>query len=117
MSEVKVPKNNRYMDSKKAEAQNSVESAFNDFKKLLADKTHPDNQTPAFHNNIVSVLNRLLVAADQLDEINPGEGIFGLIVLSLRSSLKLKDDLVSAEVEIRELRREIGRLKKNQGKR
>ena len=117
MSDVKVPTNNRYMDSKKTDAQNSVESAFNDFKKLLADKTHPDNQTPAFHNNVVSILNRLLVAADELDGINPGEGIFGLIVLSLRSTLKLKDDLVKMEVETRELRREIGRLKKNQGKR
>jgi len=117
MSDVKVPSNNRYLKSKKAEAQSSVEGAFNDFKKLLADKTHPDNQTPGYHNNVVSILNRLLVAADELDEINPGEGIFGLIVLSLRSTLKLKDDLVIMEVEARELKREIGRLKKSQGKR
>jgi hypothetical protein len=105
------------MESKKTDAQNSVESAFNDFKKLLADKIHPDNQTPAYHNNVVSILNRLLVAADELDGINPGEGIFGLIILSLRSTLKQKDEHIKLEVEIRELRREIGRLKKNQGKR
>tara|TARA_B100001027_G_C16077070_1_gene245577 strand:- start:142 stop:495 length:354 start_codon:yes stop_codon:yes gene_type:complete len=117
MSEVKVPSNNRYLKSKKAEAQNSVENAFEEFKKLLSDKVHPDNQTPAYHNNVVSVLNRLLIAADELDEVNPGEGIFGLIVLSLRSSLKLKDENVKLQVEVRELKREIGRLKKNQGKR
>ena len=117
MSDINVPKNNRYMESKRAEAQNSVESAFNEFKKLLVDKTHPDNQTPAYHNNVVSVLNRLLVAADELDASNPGEGIFGLIVLSLRSILKLRDDNVQLEVEIRELKKEIGRLKKNQGRR
>ena len=117
MSDVKGPSNNRYMDSKKSDAQSSVESAFNDFKKLLADKIHPDNQTPAYHNNVVSILNRLLVAADDLDGINPGEGIFGLIVLSLRSILKLKDDNIKLEVEIRDLKRETGRLKKNQGKR
>ncbi len=117
MSEIKVPKNNRYLNSKKSDAQNSVESAFNDFKKLLSDKVHPDNQTPAYHNNVVSVLNRLLVAADNLDEVNPGEGIFGLIVLSLRSILKLKDDNLKLEVELRDLKREIGRIKKNQAKR
>lgn len=117
MDDVNVPKNNRYMESKKTEAQNSVENAFNDFKKLLADKTHPDNQTPSYHKNVVSILNRLLVAADDLDGVNPGEGIFGLIVLSLRSILKIKDDNVRMEVEIRSLKREIGRLKKNQGKR
>jgi hypothetical protein len=103
------------MDSKKSKAQNSVESAFDDFKRLLKDKTHPDNQTPGYHKNVVSILNRLLVAADELDGHNPGEGIFGLIVLSLRSSLKLKDDNIKLEAELRELRRELGRVKKNQG--
>jgi hypothetical protein len=104
------------MQSKKTDAQNSVENAFNDFKKLLADKTHPDNQTPAYHKNVISILNRLLVAADELDGVNPGEGIFGLIVLALRSSLKQKDEHIRLEVEIRELKREVGRLRKNQGK-
>ena len=117
MSNIKVPKNNRYLDSKKTEAQNTVENAFNDFKKILSDKIHPDNQTPAYHNNVVNILNRLLIAADELDGVNPGEGIFGLIVLSLRSILKLKDDNVKLEVELRELKRELGRIKKNQGKR
>ena len=115
MSDVKMPTNNKYMNSKKTQAQSSVESAFDDFKRLLSDKTHPDNQTPGYHKNVVSILNRLLVAADDLDGINPGEGIFGLIILSLRSSLKLKDDNVRLEAELRELRRELGRVKKNQG--
>ena len=115
MDDLKVPKNTKYMDSKKGSSQNSIESAFNDFKKLLADKTHPDNQTPAYHNNVVSTLNRLLIAADDLDGVNPGEGIFGLIILSLRSSLKLRDDNIKLEVEVKDLKREIGRLKKNQG--
>ena len=113
MDDVKVPKNTKYMDSKKNEVQSNIENAFNDYKKLLADKIHPDNQTPAYHNNVVSILNRLLVAADELDGVNPGEGIFGLIVLALRSSLKLKDDNVKLEVEIRALNREINRIKKN----
>ena len=112
MSEINLPKNNKYMDAKKDKAQSDVEKAFNDFKQLLANKTHPDNQTPAYHNNVVSILNRLLVAADEMDGVNPGEGIFGLIILALRSSLKLSDDNVKLEVEIRELRREIGRVKK-----
>ena len=113
MDEVKVPKNTKYMDSKKTEVQSNIEGAFNEYKKLLADKVHPDNQTPAYHNNVVSTLNRLLVAADELDAVNPGEGIFGLIILALRSSLKLRDDNVKLEVQIRELNREISRLKKN----
>ena len=34
MDDVKVPKNTKYMDSKKNEAQNNIESAFNDYKKF-----------------------------------------------------------------------------------
>jgi hypothetical protein len=113
MDNVKVPQNNRYLETKKEKTQSSVESAFGDFKKLLSDKIHPDNQTPAYHNNVVAILNRLLTSADKLDESNPGEGIFGLIVLALRSILKVKDDSVKMEVEIRELKREIERLKKH----
>ena len=112
MNDVKVPKNSRYLDNKKGKAKSDVESAFEAFKKLLADKTHPDNQTPAYHNNVVATLNSLLVAADRLDEENPGEGIFGLIVLSLRSSLKLRDDIIKLEVENREIKREMERVKK-----
>ena len=62
MSDITVPKNTKYMDAKKGEAQSNVESAFNDFKKLLSDKTHADNQTPAYQNNVVSTLNRCLAA-------------------------------------------------------
>lgn len=116
MSDITVPTNTKYMDTKKSQAQTDVERAFNDFKQLLSDKTHPDNQTPAYNNNVVSVLNRLLVAADELDGVNPGEGIFGLIVLSLRSCLKLRDDNTKLEVQVRELKREVNRLKKSKNK-
>ena len=101
------------MASKTAGKRNKVEDAFDGYKKLLEDKTHPDNQTPAFHKHVVSVLNQLLVAADELDSESPGEGIFGLIVLSLRSSLRLKDENVKLEVQMRDLKREMERLKKN----
>ena len=117
MSKIKIPTNNKYLSSKKAIVQNTVEKAFDDYKSLLKDKTHPDNQTPAYHKNAVSVLNRLLVAADELDELNPGEGIFGLIILSLRSSLRLRDENLRLEVKLSELEREIKRVKKNQGSR
>ena len=112
--EVKVPTNNKYMDSKTNTAKKKVENAFDDFKALLGDKTHPDNQTAAYHNNVISILNRLLVAADELDSINPGEGIFGLIVLSLRSNLKLKDENVKLEVKLRDVKIALDKMKKNQ---
>jgi hypothetical protein len=111
--EVKVPSNNRYLQSKTANKRGRAELAFDAYKKLLEDKTHPENQTPAFHKHVVSVLNQLLIAADELDSDSPGEGIFGLIILSLRSSLRLKDENVKMQVELREVKRELERLKKS----
>jgi hypothetical protein len=112
MSDVKTPDGNRYLDAKKMESKRDVEIVFGEFKKLLADKTHPENQTAAYNKNVISTLNRLMVAADSLDSHNPGEGIFGLIILSLRSILKLKDRDVELEVKIKGLEKEINRLKK-----
>lgn len=109
---IRTPSNNRYMDGKKAQAKQNAESAMAEFKKILNDKIHPENQTPAYHNNVVHILNKLLISADELDTQNPGEGIFGLIILSIRSVLKLKDDNIKLEVEISNLKREIERLKK-----
>jgi len=109
---IRAPQNNRYMDAKKNQAKQNAESAMAEFKKILTDKTHPDNQTPAYQNNVVHVLNRLLISADELDSQNPGEGIFGLIILSIRSVLKLKDDNIKLEVEVNNLKKEIERLKK-----
>ena len=112
MSDVNIPKGNKYLESKKGDAKGKIEDAFGLFKKLLADKTHPDNQTAAYNKNLVFTLNRLMVAADELDNANPGEGIFGLIILSLRSVLKVKDQNTVLEVRIRDLEKEISRLKK-----
>lgn len=110
--EVEIPKNSAYLDSRKQDTKTRFSGVLEEFKKLLADKTHPDNQTQAYHNNVKSILTRMLTTADELDKLVPGEGIFGLIILSLRSSLRLKDDLIKAEVRIRELEREIKKTKR-----
>lgn len=110
--EIEIPKNSSYLDSKKQEAKTRFSAVIEEYKKILGDKTHPDNQTPAYHNNVRSILTRLLTCADELDKVVPGEGIFGLVILSLRSSLKMRDELVKNEVKLRELDRELKKLKR-----
>ena len=109
--DVEIPSSSSFLDSKKQESRTKFSSALEDFKKILADKTHPDNQTGAYHNNVKSILSRLLSTADSLDKVFPGEGLFGLIVMNFRASLKLKDEMVKMEVRIRELELEIKKLK------
>jgi hypothetical protein len=110
--EIEIPKNSAFLDGKKQELKTRFSAVIEEYKKLLGDKTHPDNQTAAYHNNVKSILTRLLTNADELDKVVPGEGIFGLIILSLRSSLKMRDELIKNEVKIRELERELKKLKR-----
>nr|BDD46179.1 hypothetical protein 16 [bacterium] len=106
----------RYLDAKKQEAKSHLTTVFDEYKELLRDKTHPDNQTAIYNKRVQRTLQRLLSSADNMDAITPGEGIFGLIVLALRSILRVKDENVRLEVKIRDLEKEINRLKKQRSK-
>ena len=66
----------------KKESMNEREMSIKDaFKDLVKDKIHPKNKTKTYEDNTVEILNKLLVEANELDKVNPGEGIFSLIVL------------------------------------
>lgn len=110
MDDIQIP--NRQVRIGEQEVKKRLEACMQDFKTLLADKTHPENQTAATKKNITTTINRLLVAADEMDSIKPAEGTFGLIVLSLMSILKLKDENSKLEVEVRNLQRELNKIKK-----
>ena len=107
--DVKYPTNNYLNQQKKV--RGALEISMNAFKDLIKDKIHPENKTKAYEEKTVSVLNNLLSEANNLDQIRPGEGIFGLIVLCLRTNLKLKDMVIEQEHKIKELELEIKRLK------
>jgi len=101
-----------YMEKKNVDARSGISKAFDEYKALLKDHTHPDNQTPAYNQRVVKTLQRLLTSAEELDSVSPGEGIFGLMVLALRTGLKLKDENVKLQKEVRDLRIEVRRLSK-----
>ena len=104
--------NANYKNRKKNDAMKQYETLLEEYKALLADKIHPDNQTVAYETNVKSVFNRLMGAADELDEHQPGAGVFGLIILSLRAVLKLKDKNTELETKVRDLERQIKRIEK-----
>lgn len=106
----------RYLEAKKQEAKGHLTTVFDEYKDLLKDRTHPDNQNALYNKRVQKTLQRLLSAADNMDAHTPGEGIFGLIVLSLRSTLRVKDENVRLEHKVKELEKEIRRLKKQRSK-
>lgn len=99
----------RYLEDMKGQAKNQMIKVFDEYKDLLRDKTHPSNQTPAYHKNVQGTINRLLSAAHELDEISPGEGIFALFTLTLATNLKLKDKIIELEVENNRLKRQLSK--------
>jgi hypothetical protein len=107
---------NRYIEAKKQEAKGHLSTVFDEYKTLLKDRTHPDNQNALYNKRVQKTLQRLLSAADNMDAHTPGEGIFGLIVLNLRSTLRVKDENVRLEHKMKEMEKEIKRLKKQRGK-
>jgi hypothetical protein len=109
--EVQIPQNSSYMDAKRQEVQRRFSTVLDEFKKLLGDKTHPDNQTAAYHKNIQGILGRMLSTAEEVDQQTPGGGLWALFAVSLRSHLRLKDELTKQEVRIRDMEREIKQLK------
>lgn len=101
----------QYMEQMKAQAKNQITKVFDEYKEILRDKTHPDNQTPAYHKRMQGTIHRLLAAAHELDQVSPGEGIFALFTLSLTTNLKLKDKIIELEVENKKLQRQVKKIK------
>lgn len=103
----------QYMENMRANASGQIHKVFDEYKELLRDKTHPDNQTPAYHKRVQGTIHRLLSAAHSLDKVSPGEGIFALFTLTLTTNLKLKDKVIELEVENNRLKRQIKKIQKN----
>ena len=110
MKNINIPQGNMFRQRKSN--RQKTEEAISEFKKILDDKTLESNKTDGYKNNVITALNNLLVSANDLDSENPGEGVFSLIVLSLRSSLKLKDRINELEYENKQLKLKIKSISK-----
>ena len=88
------------------------EDEVNSYKLLLSDKTHPDNKSDAYKKNERVVMNRLVESANNLDAETEGNGVFGLIILALRTALALKDQNTVLEVKVRDLEKKLKRVEK-----
>lgn len=101
----------QYMENMKTQAKSQITKVFDEYKEILRDKTHPENQTPAYHKKIQGTIHRLLSAAHELDQVSPGEGIFALFTLTLTTNLKLKDKIIELEVENNRMKRQLKKMK------
>lgn len=93
-------------------------NVFDEYKEIIKDETHPDNQSPAYKEKIRKTLQRLLTVANEVDMVNEtaGEGIFGLMALALRSIVLVKDENVKLKKELDDLKKQVRRLEKQSTK-
>jgi hypothetical protein len=101
-----------YLETKKQKNTDKIQDTYEEFKKILNDKTLPENQSLAQKEHVTKIITRMLIDAEELDNTDPGNGIFSLIAVSLKSVLKVKDQCSKLESELREVKAELRRLKK-----
>lgn len=111
------PQNSHYIKKLKDQNRARQHGVFDEYKELLRDTTHPDNHTPAYKERIKKTLQRLLTIANDVDsnDETAGEGIFGLMAVTLRSILLVKDENIKLKKELDDLRKEVRRLSKKPG--
>lgn len=105
-----------YLKQMEQNAGAQIAKAFDEYKALMQEKIHPQNQTPAYHKKVQGIINRVMSAAYAMDEVNPGQGIFALFALSLSTNVKLKDKMIELEVENNRLKKNLNSLKKKNAK-
>ena len=102
MSDINYPKTD-FLKRGHKKKLTTAEQSIKDYNSLIQDKTHKDNQTQAYDNNVKYILNSLLIGANELENNNPGEGTYSLIVLTLRTNLELKNKIIDLETKLRDL--------------
>jgi len=106
----------RYMESKKIQnAQRDLLRAIDEYKAILKDSVHPQNQNPTYKKREQHALDHMIKGASDLDSLmeEPGAGIFGLISLLFRSNLYLKNELVKVRREMKQNEIKLMKLQAN----
>ncbi len=85
------------------DAQNDLIRAIDEFKAILKDSVHPENQNEAYKQVEQLALDKMIRGASELDSLldEPGAGIFGLISLLFRSNLYLKNEIIKIRRELK----------------
>ena len=92
-----------------------LEQAFKDFHALVGNKVLDSNKSPAVKKTELQVIDKLVRAAQALDNINIGEGILALASIAVREQLIVRDRVNELEYELCLLRRDLQKLQEKFG--
>lgn len=99
----------------KEEVKRFFMEAINGFRVLINDHVLEADKTEAYRKNEEDIFKRILVYASELEKFSPGEAMLYLIILSLRTHLKLKSKILELELKIRKLELEDRKNRRTKG--
>lgn len=109
MTQIPDGKNDR--DKQIVQAKRQFEKLMIQFNQFLQDKILPENKSNGQMGAESDFVMRLLMAANELDSVNPPEGTFGLITLLIREGFVMRDNKNRLEYDLKVLKQELNKLK------
>lgn len=106
-----IPDGKLEADKKLVQAKRQFEKLMFDFHKFLEDQILPENKTQVQLKTETDFVLRLLMSANDLDILNPGEGTFGMITLLIREGFLMRDNNNKLNYKHKQLQSEINKLK------
>jgi hypothetical protein len=101
------------VEEKLQRTRKELEQRFKEFHKLLESKILKENTSDAVLKTEKYIVDSLVKTCARLENINMGEGVMALSVISLREHLKLRDRVNELEYQLALTKRELNRLKKS----
>jgi len=106
-----IPNGQNQMDQELVQAKRQFEKLMLQFVQFLQDTILAKNKSQGQLKAESDFMTRLLVSANELDQLNPFEGTYGLLTLMIREGFVLRDKNNEMEYKQQELQREINKLK------
>lgn len=103
------------IEERMRKARTAFEQSFKDFHELLGNKVLKGNKSNAANKQEKYVVDQVVRACINLDQLNVGEGVMALAVVALREHLKVRDRVNNLEFELEVAKRELKNLKKDLG--
>ena len=109
---MQIPNGSNEIDQKLVILKRKLEALMIEFNKLLIDKTLSQNKTNSQVTMETDYMQRLISTAHELDQLNPYEGTYALLVLALRQGLYFKDAIHAIEHDVHEITKENAKLRR-----
>ena len=107
-----IPSGVNAIDKELVKKKKKYEHFAIEYNKMLGNKILPKNKSAPQSNMETGLVEELLKATVELDEANFNEGIYGLLVLSMRIGLFMRDKVNILEDELKNVREDVSLLNK-----